>query len=299
MKLLHLNLYSKGPFLYSNYPRKTYMQSLLEACTSFHCFMKNLLIYKVCLSNASVIYEAFIIIFADWGHVGNIICATGMMLRKQKWIHPPGCVTAVSFCTILAALQIWNSSGWFVLVNVISAQNERGVFYILLYVFLYLRANFGALFSAVVTGTGNFICLLVCWHSYPNVNLLPVPVFPSHWKPHRVPCMARRCCAGALSGPRGDLWGPCIPAELYSSHLDLWDTAQSYFVWMKETQYSSDISCKFISLAWGRLVFTRSASDKFVFGKKVPFVPFSVSKGRKAKDPLETIKHFSLVSCLD
>lgn len=172
MKLLHLNLYSKGPFLYSNYPRKTYMQSLLETCTSFHCFMKNLLIYKVCLSNASVIYEAFIIIFADWGHVGNIICATGMMLRKQKWIHPPGCVTAVSFCTILAALQIWKSSGWFVLVNVISAQNERGVFYILLYVFFYLRANFGALFSAVVTGTGNFICLLVCWHSYPNVCYL-------------------------------------------------------------------------------------------------------------------------------
>lgn len=216
------------------------------------------------------------------------------MLRKQKWIPPPGCVTAVSYCTILAALQIWKSSGWFVLVNVISAQNERGIFYILLYAFLYLRANFGGLFSAVVTGAGNFICLLVCWHYYTNVNLLPPRLFPSPWKPHQVPCMA-----GAFSGPRGDLWGPCIPAELYSSHLHLWDTAQSHFVWEKGRQCSSHIHCKFISLAWGRLVCTRSASDKLVFGKKVPFGPFSVSKGRKAKDPLETIKHFSLVSCLD
>lgn len=176
----------------------------------------------------------------------------------------------------------------------------RGVFfYILMYVFLYLRANFGGLFSAVATWTGNFICLLVCWHPYTSVNLLPLPVFPSHWKPHKLLCMARGCCAGALSGPRGGLWGPCFPAELHSSHLDLWGTAQRYFVWMKERQCSSGISCEFISLAWGVLVFTRSASDKFVFWKKVPFVPFSVSKGRKAKDPLEPIKHFSLVSCLD
>lgn len=42
----------------------------------------------------------------------------------------------------------------FVLVNVISAKNERGVFYILLYVFLYLRANFVGPFSAVVLEQG-------------------------------------------------------------------------------------------------------------------------------------------------
>lgn len=59
----------------------------------------------------------------------------------------------------------------FVLVNVISAQNERGVFY-MLYVFLYLRVNFGGPFSAVVIGTGNFVCLLVCWCSDTNVSHL-------------------------------------------------------------------------------------------------------------------------------
>lgn len=84
----------------------------------------------------------------------------------------------------------------------------RGAFYILLYVFLYLKANFGGLFSAIVTETGNFICLLICWHSYTNVNLVPLPLFPSHWKPHKMPCMAGWCCAGALPGPRGDLWVP-------------------------------------------------------------------------------------------
>lgn len=54
--------------------------------------------------------------------------------------------------------------------------------YILLYVFLYLRANFVGPFSAVVTGTGNFVCLLVYWHSYTNVSHLFVQVTESHTK---------------------------------------------------------------------------------------------------------------------
>lgn len=55
MKLVHLNLNSKGAFIFNSYPRKTYIQSLLKAFTSFHFFMKNLLILwsmsKKCISN--------------------------------------------------------------------------------------------------------------------------------------------------------------------------------------------------------------------------------------------------------
>lgn len=55
MKLVHLNLNSKGAFIFNSYPRKTYIQSLFKAFTSFHFFMKNLLILwsmsKQCISN--------------------------------------------------------------------------------------------------------------------------------------------------------------------------------------------------------------------------------------------------------
>lgn len=146
------------------------------------------------------------------------------MLRKQKWIHLTGCVTAVSYRTGFGCTSnmeiLWNL---FVLVNEISGKKKRGgVFYILLYVFFHLRTKFGGPFSALVTRIGNFVCLLAVITAMP-MTLLSLPLFPSHWNTDEMPCMARWCCAVPLCGPRGDLWGSRFTAEVSSSHLELWE----------------------------------------------------------------------------
>lgn len=221
------------------------------------------------------------------------------MLRKQNWIHPLGYVTAVSYCTILAVLQIWKSSGWFVLVNVISAQNERCFLHLVVCFPLFKGKLWWAIWCSSYWNRELYMLanLLAFLHQCQSGTSTS---FSKSLKATQNALHGRVMLCWGSPWSKGRFMGPHFPAELYSSHLNLWDTSQSCFVWMKERQYSSDRSSKFISLAWGVLVFTRSASDKFVFGKKVcVFVPFSVSKGRKAKDLLETIKHFSLVSCLD
>lgn len=84
-------------------------------------------------------------------------------------------------------------------------KNERGVFYILLYVFHYLRANFVGPFSAVVTGTGNFVCLLVYWYSYTNVNHLYL-FFQVTESPTKCPAWLGDAVLG-LSLVQGEIYG--------------------------------------------------------------------------------------------
>ena len=177
------------------------------------------------------------------------------MLRKQKWIHLTGCVTAVSCCTIFGCTSnmeiLWKL---FVLVNEISAKkNERGVFYILLYVFLHFRTKFGGPFSALVTRLGNFVCLVVCSHYYSGVNdSVASTSFSKSLKSRQnaLHGQVMLCCASQWSKGRyvGFLfpsWAVQLPHGALGAGLE-----GNYFMWMKERQYSSDVNCKLISLAY-------------------------------------------------
>lgn len=192
------------------------------------------------------------------------------MLRKQKWIHLTGCVTAVSYCTIFGCTSnmeiLWKL---FVLVNEISAKKKkRGVFYILLYIFLHLRTNFGGPFSALVTRIENFVCL-VCSHYYSNVNdSVASTSFSKSLKSRQnaLHGQVMLCCAALLSKGRFvgfpfPSWAVQLPPGALGAGLE-----GNYFMWMKERQYSSDVNCKWISLAWGVPFFTGPATDKFSIG---------------------------------
>lgn len=190
-----------------------------------------------------------------------------------------------------------------------SAKKKERFFYILLYVFLHFRRKFGEPFSALGTRTGNSVCLVACRHYCSNVNdSVASASFSKSLKSRQNALHGQGMLgwAGLLCGPRGDLWGSPFPAELWSSHLECWELGLegSCFMWMKERQCGSDVNCKLISLAWGGILsFTRAATDKFDIGNQVcvcaVFSFIIARKGRKSKASFGTIKHFSLVSCLE
>lgn len=110
MKLVHLNLNSKGAFLFNSFPRKTYMQSLLEAFTSFHCFMKNLLILwsmsKQCISNLWSFHHHFCRLRACGKyHLCHLNDA-----QKTKMNTSHRLLQLFPAVPFLAVLQIWKSS---------------------------------------------------------------------------------------------------------------------------------------------------------------------------------------------
>lgn len=147
-------------------------------------------------------------------------------------------------------------------------KKKRGVFYILLYIFLHLRTNFGGPFSALVTRIENFICL-VCSHYYSNVNdSVASTSFSKSLKSRQnaLHGQVMLCCAALLSKGRFvgfpfPSWAVRLPPGALGAGLE-----GNYFMWMKQRQYSSDVNCKLISLAWDMPFFTRPAIDKFSIG---------------------------------
>lgn len=177
----------------------------------------------------------------------------------------------------------------------------RGVFsHILLCVFLYLRANFGGPSSAVVTGTGNFVCLLVWWRSYTNFNVNSTSFSKSLKATQNVlHGQVRLCCASLWS--KETFMGSLFPS--WAVQLPPGPLRHSTVIlcgWRKDNTVL--ISIVNSSLWPGTYWFLQGQHlINLCLGRCVCaiFSSIPVSKGRKAKDPLETIKYFSLVSCLD
>lgn len=179
------------------------------------------------------------------------------------------------------------------------------VFYILLYVFLYLRTNFGGPFSSVVTGTGNFVCLLVCWHYYTNVSeSVPSTSFSKSLKAAQNALRGQVMLCSASLWSKGRFVGWVSVSQL-SCTAPTWGSGTLHKVilcgWRKDNTVLISIVNSFL---WpGAYWFLQSQHlINLLLERRCVCAIFSsiaVSKGRKAKDSLGTIKHFSLVSCMD
>lgn len=103
-------------------------------------------------------------------------------------------------------------------------KKKRGVFYILLYVFLHFRTKFGEPFSVLVARIGNLVCLVVCSHYCSNVNDSVASASFSeaeNWNQTKCPAWAGDAllCRSVVQGEACGL-PLSFPAELYSSHLE-------------------------------------------------------------------------------
>lgn len=153
-------------------------------------------------------------------------------------------------------------------------KKERGVFYILLYVFLHFRRKFGEPFSALGTRTGNSVCLVACRHYCSNVNdSVASASFSKSLKSRRNALRgqgmlgwAGLCC----SVVQGEICG--VPRSQLSCGAPTWSAGNWAWKevvlcgWRKDNAVLMSIVNSSLWLGGGILSFTRAATDKFDIG---------------------------------